>query len=41
MCDVALRMWLLFSPFSLFSMQNEDEARPSENTENDMAWEPK
>ena len=38
MCDVALSMWLLFLLFSPFSMQNEDRARPSENSENAKAW---
>ena len=37
LCDVALGMWLLFSLFSPFSMQNEDRARPSEKTENGEA----
>ena len=40
MCDVALGMWLRFSQFPSFAMQNEHESRPSENNENEMAWEP-
>ena len=40
MCDVALSMWLLFSLFLPFSVQNEDESRLSEDTENEVTWEP-
>ena len=40
MCDVALWMWLHFSLFLSFSMQIEEESRPSENTENGISWEP-
>ena len=37
MFDLELGMWLLFSLFTPFYMQNKDESRAIENAENDGA----